>query len=402
MTDNTNAEPQPSTKKVIPKDKDYTTLREMPLLYVKAFIIGAADVVPGVSGGTMGLILGIYKRMIDAIKSIDAATIKSLLKFDVKGIFAQVHWKFGLTLMLGIFSALIFFTRVVPLPVFMYSHPEIIYGLFFGLILGSVVLLLADLGKMTLRAFLAILVGTVAGYWIVTLVPTDTPDNPLFLILTGSISISALILPGISGSFLLLVLQKYDTVMTAIGQLGTMHTLDALWILIPFGIGTLLGLGVFSRILSWLLNRYYLVTLCLLIGFMAGSLYIIWPFQEREYIQTESTRIVEANSELARQAALSAPTERAPSYLQLGEVVNPEAPRAEQQVEVIVVNNKLISSSPFVPSLEKAPEDQRLSEGKESVYNGYIMISVGLIAVLLLGFITRLKAKQRPGRSGAI
>lgn len=395
------SEETPTTAKdpLLKDDKDYTVLREVPMLLSKAFVLGAADVVPGVSGGTMGLILGIYKRMIDAIKSVNGAALGYLLKLNLKGVFAQVHWKFGLTLVTGIFAALIFFTRVVPLPVYMYSHPELIYGLFFGLILGSVVMLTVDLGRFTLRAFIALLTGTLFGYWIVNLVPTDTPDHPLFLLLTGSISISALVLPGISGSFLLLIMRKYDTILGAIGQLGTPQTIDAIMILIPFGIGVVVGLAAFARILSWLLSRYYLVTLCLLIGFMAGSLYIIWPFQDREYIQSKRPQVVSVNSPLADLAAGSTPSDRVPEFLVLGDVVNPEAPESEQLVEVIVVKNALISSTPFVPSLEQAPADERLSDGKKSVYNGYMMMLAGLIGVLLLGFVSRKKASNRPGRS---
>lgn len=381
------------------EEKDFTKMREVPLLFGKAFILGAADVVPGVSGGTMGLILGIYKRMLEAIKSVNGAAVRSLITFDLKGVFAQVHWKFGLTLVLGIFSALLFFTRVVPLPVYMYSHPELIYGLFFGLILGSVVLLTLDLGRFTLRAFLSMLLGTAAGYWIVTLVPTDTPDHPLFLMLTGSISISALVLPGISGSFLLLIMRKYDTILGSIGQLGTPQTMDAIMILAPFGIGIILGLAAFSRILSWLLDRYYLVTLCLLIGFMAGSLYIIWPFQDRAFIQSERPQIVSISSPLVAMAGESTPSERVPEFLVLGDILNPEAPESEQLVEVIVVKNALIASTPFIPSTDTADADQRLSAGKASVYHGYIMMLIGILAVLMLGYVSRTKASKRPGRS---
>ncbi|MCC5935204.1 MAG: DUF368 domain-containing protein [Candidatus Cyclonatronum sp.] len=369
--------------------KDYTSLRELPLLFGKAFILGAADVVPGVSGGTMALILGIYKRMLNAIKSIDVTAIRQLFTFQLAQVFERVHWKFGLTLILGIFSALIFFTRVVPLPLFMYSDPELIYGLFFGLIAGSIVLLLLAVGSFSWKTLLAILVGTITGFWVVTLVPTDTPDHPLFLILTGTLSISALVLPGISGSFILLILRKYDTILGSIGMLGTPQTLEALFILVPFGIGVLVGLGAFARVLSWLLDRYYIITLCVLIGFMAGSLYIIWPFQERTFVPSERPQIVSAESNLARLAAESEPTQRAPQYFILGDIVNPEAPQEEQLVEVIVVKNQLLSSEPFIPRLSEADQDERLSAGQSAVNRGYSMIFAGLGAVLLLGFVSR-------------
>lgn len=387
-----NPSPETKTAQTDAKEKlskDYTQPRELPLLFGKAFILGAADVVPGVSGGTMALILGIYKRMLNAIKSVDITAIRQLLTFQLAAVFARVHWKFGLTLMLGIFSALIFFTRVVPLPVFMYSDPELIYGLFFGLIAGSIVLLLLALGQFSWKIGLAILAGTLAGFWVVTLVPTDTPDHPLFLILTGMISISALVLPGVSGSFMLLIMRKYDTILGSIGMLGGPQTVEALFILVPFGIGVVVGLGAFARVLSWLLDRYYIVTLCVLIGFMAGSLYIIWPFQDRAFVPSERPQVVSAESALARMAAESEPTTRAPQYFILGDVVNPEAPAQEQLVEVIVVKNQLISSEPFLPRLAQADADERLSAGRSAVFRGYAMMLTGLGAVLLLGFVSR-------------
>ncbi|MCH8567003.1 MAG: DUF368 domain-containing protein [Balneolales bacterium] len=374
-------------------EKDKTPNSEFFSLFGKGFILGSADVIPGVSGGTMALILGIYKRLLDAIRSVDSTAIKQLFRLRLSSFFESVHWKFGLILFAGIFSALLFFTRVVPLPVFMYTHPELIYGLFFGLILGSVFLLVKDLPNFSPIVFISIGAGTLAGFWVVTLVPTDTPDHPLFLFFTGSLSITALVLPGISGSFILLILRKYDTILGSIGQLGTAQTIDALFILVPFGFGVVFGLAAFARVLSWLLRKYYLPTLCILIGFMAGSLYILWPFQDREFTESYRSQTVAVNSPIASLAENSSPTDRAPDYLILGDIVNPDAPESEQLVEVITVKNKLVSSKPFLPGFNRnvLKKDDRLTDGLKSVIQGFSMLTAGLGIILLIGFLSRKK-----------
>ncbi len=129
-------------------EHDKTTFKEYPSLMLKGFLMGAADVVPGVSGGTMALILGIYNRLLSAIKSVDTSALKSLLSFKIASFFQAFHWKFLMGLLTGIGSAIVFFTRIVPLPEFMYSHPEPVYGLYFGLILGSIFLLIKSLKQI--------------------------------------------------------------------------------------------------------------------------------------------------------------------------------------------------------------------------------------------------------------
>src|SRR5690606_29228646 len=127
---------------MIDSQSDKTSFKEYPSLLLKGFLMGAADVVPGVSGGTMALILGIYNRLLIAIKSMNGAAIKALLSFKLGTFFKTFHWKFLIGLLFGIGSAIVFFTRIIPLPEFMYSHPEPVYGLYFGLILGSIFLLI--------------------------------------------------------------------------------------------------------------------------------------------------------------------------------------------------------------------------------------------------------------------
>ncbi len=246
--------------------------------------MGSADVVPGVSGGTMALITGIYTQLLDAIKSVDAQAIKLLLTLKWKAAFERIHWRFLVVLLGGIFTAVIFFTRVIPLPELIHSHPVQVYGLFFGLILGSVFVVWKDMGGFDVRLALFMLAGTIIGFWVVNLVPTETPDHPLFIFFAGSIAICAMVLPGISGSFILLILRKYDYILGQFSLLFGPETLSAFMVLIPFGLGILTGIALFTRFLSWLLHHYGQPTMAVLIGFMIGSLWVIWPWQERTYV----------------------------------------------------------------------------------------------------------------------
>lgn len=243
----------------------------------KGFAMGAADVVPGVSGGTMALVLGIYQRWIDAIRAFDKVWLNQLLKGQFQQSFQHIDLFFLMPLLLGIASALLFFTRILPLPSLLHTHPEPIYGLFFGLILASIVLLIQQSGLSGWRCLGWIILGTVLGFFIVTRVPMNTPDSAVFIFFCGFIAISAMLLPGISGSFILLILHKYDTILGAIGRLDFL-------VLLPFAFGALAGLIVFSRFLSWLLARFHKASLLVITGILAGSLWVIWPFQQRDYV----------------------------------------------------------------------------------------------------------------------
>lgn len=245
--------------------------------------MGSADVVPGVSGGTMALITGIYTQLLDAIKSVDAQAVRLLLTLKWKDAFERIHWRFLLVLLSGLFTAVLFFTRVIPLPELIHTQPVLVYGLFFGLILGSVFVVWKDMGGFDVRMALFMLAGILIGFWVVNLVPTETPEHPLFIFFAGSIAICAMVLPGISGSFILLILRKYDYVLGQFSLLGGPDTLSALGVLVPFGLGVLTGIALFTRFLSWLLHLYGKPTMAVLIGFMIGSLWVIWPWQERTY-----------------------------------------------------------------------------------------------------------------------
>jgi len=238
--------------------------------------MGAADVVPGVSGGTMAFILGIYSDLISAIKSFDSSWLFALLRLDFKTVVSKPHFKFLIPLGIGLGCALIFFTRIVQLPALLLDYPEQIYGLFFGLIVGSVFVLLQDLNELRLSDYLMALIGTVLGLIVFNFVPVQTPETSWFVFLSGALAICAMILPGISGSFILLILNKYAYIFNAIGYFK-------LSILIPFALGAISGLLLFSRLLSYLLDKYYQRVILFITGLLLASLYVIWPFQERIY-----------------------------------------------------------------------------------------------------------------------
>ncbi len=248
------------------------------ILAAKGFCMGAADVVPGVSGGTMAFILGIYAQLMAAIRSFDLVWLKQVVKLELKPAWQRPHFGFLIPLVIGILGAILFFTRIVPLPQLLHTHPELIYGLFFGLIVGSILTLLPEAKRFDLTAVVFLLLGTILGWLIVNLVPVNTPEASWFIFLSGLIAISAMLLPGISGSFILLILRKYDLILNAIGHFNFM-------ILIPFGLGVVTGLIIFSRLLGWLLTHFYRLTLLVIIGILIGSLWMIWPFQVRKYIE---------------------------------------------------------------------------------------------------------------------
>ncbi len=245
--------------------------------YLRGLCMGAADVVPGVSGGTIAFITGIYERLLQAIQSFNAQWLQLMLRGAWRQAFTHTDMIFLIPLGLGILSALFFFTRVVPLHELITTHPELVYGLFFGLILASIVVLLHSARVFTGSNPVWLIIGILSGFALVNLVPVQTPDALWFIFLCGALAISAMILPGISGSFILLILQKYSYIFSAIGRLD-------LTILVPFALGIGCGLMLFSRVLNWLLGHFHHQSLSTIIGILIGSLWMIWPFQDRHYI----------------------------------------------------------------------------------------------------------------------
>ena len=252
----------------------------------KGFCMGTADVIPGVSGGTMALILGIYQRLLTAIRSFDLFFLKMLTTGQWRRAFYHIDIALLIPLAIGIFAALLFFTRVISLPNLMESDPEAIFGFFFGLIAASIVVLVHGLRHFDRPDYACLFIGIVSGWLLVNMVPISTPNTVWFIMLSGALAICALVLPGISGSFILLILKKYAYILNAISQLDFS-------IIVPFAIGAALGLIGFTRILTWLLRHFYQRTLVTIVGVLIGSLWMIWPFQERTYeVINDKMRVV--------------------------------------------------------------------------------------------------------------
>lgn len=251
-------------------------LAQSPLNLSKGFCMGTADIIPGVSGGTMALILGIYERLLNAIRSFDLAWLGDVLRGRWAAAFARNDLLFLVPLGLGIVTAILFFTHIVPLPTLIVTQPELVYGLFFGLIVASIVILMGEVDRYGAREILFTAAGVLAGFAVVNLVPVETPTAAWFIFLCGFVAISAMLLPGISGSFILLILGKYAYIVNALG------TLD-FPVILTFIAGMVTGLVAFSRAILWLLQRYHQPTLLVIKGILIGSLWVIWPFQDRVY-----------------------------------------------------------------------------------------------------------------------
>jgi len=241
--------------------------------------MGAADVVPGVSGGTMAFILGIYEELLESIRSFDLQFLKLLSRFQIKDALNHTSWRFLTALFFGIFLAIFSLARI--LSWLLRDHPVLIWSFFFGLILASVYTVGRHLQKWTLPVSAWLFLGTVGSWFLVGLVPVNTPDSPWFIFMSGAIAICAMILPGISGSFILVLLGKYAYLLEAVNRRDFIP-------LILAAAGACLGLITFVRFLNWLLKRYRDPTLAVLTGFMLGALRKVWPWKETLDTMTDS------------------------------------------------------------------------------------------------------------------
>jgi len=244
---------------------------EYLVLTLKGFCMGAADVVPGVSGGTMAFILGIYEELIAAIKSFDLKSLKLLVTLKIRLLLGHVSWRFLLAVGIGILTAIFSLARV--LSWLLQNRPVLIWSFFLGLILASVVSVSRRIEKWRLLIWLCFSGGMVGTYFLVGLVPVSTPTDPWFLFFCGAIAICAMILPGISGSFILVLLGKYQFILGAVND----RNFAVLSIVVA---GACVGIALFSRLLGWLLNRYHDLTVAVLTGLMLGSLRKVWPWKE--------------------------------------------------------------------------------------------------------------------------
>jgi putative membrane protein len=238
---------------------------------LKGALMGAANVIPGVSGGTMALLTGIFERLINAIKSFNITALQLLLKRDIKGLLAHIDFAFLFAVGIGVLGSILTVARL--LETLFETHGTLVWAFFFGLILASVYFVGRKIKKKGISALLFFVIGTIVAAAIAFLEPATENSSISYLLLCGVIAMCSMILPGLSGSYVLLLMGNYQLIMiTAINDLR----LD---ILIPVGIGAVMGLMLFARLLSWILSRFHDQTLALLTGFIFGSLAILWPWK---------------------------------------------------------------------------------------------------------------------------
>ena len=256
-------------------------LKKYLMVTLKGACMGAADVIPGVSGGTIAFIMGIYDEFVGSIASINAEAMKLLFKGQFKAFWKHINGTFLVSIVLGIGISVVLLAGLMQTLLTVY--PIQTWAFFFGLIVASSIFILRGISGWKLREILFLIFGGVLGVTVCTLSPTQTPDALWFIFLSGAIAICAMILPGISGSFILLILGKYQYIMAAISGLVAGENFGQnLLILCVFLVGAVVGILGFSKFLHWLLARWNKETLIVLAGFIIGSLVKVWPWSNAE------------------------------------------------------------------------------------------------------------------------
>ncbi|MFP4031482.1 MAG: DUF368 domain-containing protein [Desulfococcaceae bacterium] len=245
--------------------------RDAFALFLKGVAMGAADAVPGVSGGTVAFITGIYETLVDSIRSFNGDAVRLLTRGEFAALWRHVNGGFLATLLAGVGTSILLLSRLL---LYLLDHqPELIWSFFFGLILASVLVVSRKVGRWSAPVILWGLVGAGIGFAITAAAPAATPENLPFVFLSGAIAICAMILPGISGSFILVLLSKYRYVFGAIRDLNFP-------VILVFGLGCAAGLLSFSHLLHYTLRRHYVPTIAALTGLMVGSLNKVWPWKQ--------------------------------------------------------------------------------------------------------------------------
>ena len=259
--------------------------KEYLFLYLKGLAMGAADVVPGVSGGTIAFITGIYEELLNTIKGFNLSVLKTLKNDGIKATWQQTNATFLVILFSGIFTSIISLAKGIT---FLLEHyPVLLWAFFFGLIIASSLIIGKYIKNWNLNSIVSLVAGAAIAYYITVAAPSQIPDGLLYIFLAGCIAICAMILPGISGSFILLLLGAYSTILGSIsGLVDGLKSVDSELIMTygvnisVFMIGCLVGIVAFSNFLSWMFQKAYSMTMALLTGFMIGSLNKVWPWKE--------------------------------------------------------------------------------------------------------------------------
>lgn len=232
--------------------------------------MGAADVVPGVSGGTIAFITGIYEELIESIKSINHIAVKTLFTKGVPAAWKHINGNFLLAVGLGVMLSVVSLAKA--LQELLETAPILLWSFFFGIIVASAITVGKKITHWDPINGIALMIGVIVAFFITSSTPASTPEEYWFIFLSGAIAICAMILPGISGSFILLILSKYEFILNAI----TTFKADVIAV---FAVGAGVGILSFSNVLSWLLKRFHNATTAVLTGFMIGSLYKVWPWK---------------------------------------------------------------------------------------------------------------------------
>lgn len=232
--------------------------------------MGAADVVPGVSGGTIAFISGIYEELLHTIRSVNVAALRILFTQGVTAFWRVINGNFLLILFSGILCSIFSLARIVNYG--MDRYPILVWSFFFGLIIASIIWMTRVQTHWRWRECLGAVAGTILAGALFFVPPAMVSDGPLLVFAAGALAICAMILPGVSGSFVLVLIGMYPVLIQAITEVN-------MTVLVCFGLGCVAGLLMFSRVLSWLLDHYHSVTLSVLIGFLVGSLAVVWPWK---------------------------------------------------------------------------------------------------------------------------
>jgi putative membrane protein len=253
------------------------SIKDYVFLGLKGIVMGAADVVPGVSGGTIAFITGIYEELLNTINSVNLDALKKLKTEGLKSFWKHINGNFIVALFLGIGISIASLAKLITY--LMANEAVLLWAFFFGLIISSIYLVGKKIKKWDISKVIGLIIGTGFAFYITLLPPIENPNALWYVFLSGAIAICAMILPGISGSFILLLLGSYELVLTSIKDLK-------LTIIAVFASGCIVGLLSFSKLLSWMFKKYHDLTIAILTGFLIGSLNKIWPWKE-----TISTRI---------------------------------------------------------------------------------------------------------------
>ncbi|MCH1402631.1 MAG: DUF368 domain-containing protein [Schleiferiaceae bacterium] len=251
-------------------------------LFLKGMAMGAADVVPGVSGGTIAFITNIYEELIGNLSRFDAHAIKLLFRGQFRDLWSHIGGTFLAVLFAGIFTSVLSLASILGYA--LEHHPTAIWSFFFGLVFASIFIVGRNIAHWGTPQILSFIIGTAIAYWVTTLPAVGGTEHPLYLILCGALAICAMILPGISGSFVLLLLGAYATVLSAVSDRN-------LLIIAYVGIGAVAGLISFTKALKWIFEHYYSIAVALLSGFLLGSLNKLWPWKKEidYFIKHEGT-----------------------------------------------------------------------------------------------------------------